>query len=207
MAALMKPFFVNRWVVELSWSPLRINWGHTGTGRAVVVAVPHALTDTVTDTEPEEQGDAENDADSEPLSEVEAHTEAHAEGEGERLLVAEVEGDTVEQPLPVMLALRVALCEGQPELVGEGVPERVALAERDSVASPERVSVTDAEGVPDMERVIVSVPEGVVLAQPVRDCVTEFVRVVDTDADSETEVLSQRVAVAQGDTPGLPDTL
>jgi hypothetical protein len=100
----------------------------------------------------------EVEADSEPLRNVEAQTEAHAEGVGDSLPVAEMEGDAVEQPLSLHAALREALCEGQPKLVGEGVPGRVALGERDIVGPSERVWVTNTEGVPDMERMMVRVP-------------------------------------------------
>ena len=131
------------------------HWQGDAEGEALAEAAAERLPVPVAAPDPErlteEQGDAEWVAEREPLRDAVAHTEAHAEGETDTLLVAERVGDTEEQPLPVLLALTVALCEGQPEFVGEGVPERVALAERDGVEPAERVRVTDTVGVPDME--------------------------------------------------------
>jgi hypothetical protein len=131
----------------------------------VVVAVPHAETDTVTDTEPEEQGDAEAHAedDAEPHEEGDAeavrHEDAQLEGdrekEGEALDVPlrEGEGDTEPQlegdREKVGEALDVALCEGEGDTEPQLLPE--------CVIEPLPVDVGDAEAHADAEREYVPV--------------------------------------------------
>ena len=106
MAALKAPRPVKRRVLAASCPPLRMNWGHTGCGRAVVVAVEHAVTDTVTETEPEEQGDDESEPEADTVAQSEGDAvgerepEAHAVGEREYVAEPHAEGLGEGEPLP-----------------------------------------------------------------------------------------------------------
>lgn len=105
----------------------------------MVVAVPHAETDTVTDTEPEEQGDAEAHA--------EGDAEPHEEGDAEAVRDedAQLEGDREKEGE----ALDVPLREGEGDTEPQLLPERVI--------EPLPVDVGDAEAHADAEREYVPV--------------------------------------------------